>query len=207
MVKAVRHSAKDKQVLMIYIDKKLFGCFHFFITRCKPYIALFSTFLIILLLTAAYSKATYATEVQSKGPNLHRLWHNNCLTCHGHSAEFSRKYLKVEEGKLLGSLHVNNLRLFLHNHYLAGKEVDAIYNMLLAQVSSQPRYQQECSSCHGIAAEFVQKSLILREGELYSRKLESSTRSFLLKHRNLNEKDVEFFMQQLTRVAHEVYRP
>ena len=171
------------------------------------YLVLFAIISMLLLMTTAFSTKANATEMQRSGPDLHRLWDGNCATCHGHSAEFSRKFLKDSEGELLGPLYGNNLRLFLHNHYLAGKEVDAIYNMLLAQASTPPRFQQECSACHGIASEFVRESLILGDGELFSRKLQSSTRSFLGRHRKLNAEDVDFFVKQLTRVAQEVYRP
>jgi hypothetical protein len=42
---------------------------------------------------------------------------------------------------LQGPHHVNDLRRFLHNHYLAGNEVEAIYNMLLAQAINQARFR------------------------------------------------------------------
>ncbi len=192
---------------MIYINKEFPDCFPLLCRNLKQYFVLSPIILMISLLVTTFATRVTATEVFRTGPDLHRLWHTNCVTCHGHSAEFSRKFLRVSEGKLLGLLFENNLRLFLHNHYLAGKEVDAIYNMLLAQASTQPRFQQECSGCHGTAAKFVRESLTLRDGELYSRKMASPTTSFLSAHRKLNAEDVKFFVRQLTRVAHEIYRP
>ena len=192
---------------MIYINKELSDFFPLPIFRHIQYFMMFTIILVALLLATTFTTPVSATEVQRTGQDLHRLWDSNCVTCHGHSAEFSRKFLRVSEGELLGPLYGNNLRLFLHNHYLAGREVDAIYNMLLAQAGTPPRFQQECSACHGIASEFVRESLILRDGELFSRKLQSSTRSFLESHRKLNAEDVDFFVKQLTRVAQEVYRP
>jgi hypothetical protein len=169
---------------------------------------LFAIISTLLLMATVFATKAKATELPRTGLDLHKLWHNKCASCHGHSAEFSRKFLRVSsEGKLLGPLHADNLKLFLFNHYPAGKEVDGIYNMLLAQASTQPRFQQECSDCHGIASEFVRESLILRDGELLSRKLQSSTSSFLGSHRGLSAEDVEFFVEQLTRIANEIYRP
>ncbi len=192
---------------MIYINKEFPDYFPLLCRNLKQYSMLFSIILMIMLMVTTFTTTVTATEVKRTGRDLHRLWDSNCVTCHGHSADFSRKFLKVSGGKLLGPLYGNNLRLFLHNHYLAGKEVDAIYNMLLAQASTKPRFQQECSGCHGKAAEFVRESLILRDDELYSRKMESPTTSFLSAHRKLNEENVKFFVEQLTRVAHEIYRP
>ena len=170
----------------------------------KRYLWFISTLLLSLVVLAT----TIAnSDVMASGPDLHRLWHKKCATCHGHSADFSRAFLKVIDGELQGRLHVNNFRLFLHNHYLAGKEVDSIYAMLLAEASTKPRFKQECSTCHKTAVEFVRESITIRDGILYSSKLETPVRDYLVSHRDLKEEDVEFFMKQLSRLAHEVYRP
>ncbi|KAG1707752.1 hypothetical protein GQR58_003399 [Nymphon striatum] len=147
------------------------------------------------------------SQANSSGPDLHWLWHDRCASCHGHSGDFSRSFLKVSKGELQGRHHITDLRLFLDNHYLAGKEVDTVYNMLLAQASIEARFKNECSRCHETAVEFVRESLILREGVLYSRELNIPTSDTLEHHRRLESKDVEFFTKQLTRVANEVYRP
>ena len=145
--------------------------------------------------------------VRASGIDLHWLWHDRCAACHGHSGDFSRKFLSVSSGELQGPHHVHDLRRFLHSHYLAGHEVDAVYNMLLTQAITQPRFKDECSNCHGTAAELVRDSLELRDGVLYSRNTGRPVRRFLEHHRELNPDDVDFFINALTRVVHEVYRP
>lgn len=175
--------------------------------KIKTLSFLFMSALLILLFITASASSVKATEVKSSSPDLHKLWDSNCYTCHGHSAEFSREFLRVVNGQLKGRLFENNLRLFLHNHYLAGKQVDAIYAMLLTQASVVPRYKKECSGCHQTAAEFVRESLTLKEGVLYSKEMNIPVSNFLGTHRRLNAEDIEFFMQQLTRVANEIYRP
>ena len=180
----------------IQLDRLLFF-------KVKILYYLFMTALLMLLLLTASSTKVEAAEV--KTPDLHKLWDNKCSTCHGHSAEFSREFLKVVDGQLKGRLFENNLRLFLHNHYLAGKEVDSIYAMLLAQINTVPRFKQECSGCHQSAANFVRKALILKDTVLYSNKLEIPVNNFLITHRGLNDEDIGFFVKQLTRVANEVY--
>lgn len=165
-----------------------------------------STFLILVFMTVS-AISIKAAEVKPSRPDLHKLWDSNCVICHGHSAEFSREFLTVSDGQLKGRLFSNDLRLFLHNHYLAGKEVDSVYAMLLAEASTVPRFQKECSRCHQSAAEFVREALILKDGLLFSDQLEISVSNFLTTHRRLNAEDIEFFMEQLTRIANEVYRP
>ena len=167
-----------------------------------------STLLIaLILLSFVFPQAVSASEQKPTGPDLHKFWDNNCSECHGHSAGFSRKFLKVVDGKLQGPLHKNNFRLFLHNHYLVKHQEDAIYDMLLAENLTEPRFKNECSSCHKRAAVFVRESLALRDGEIYSSKLDTPVSSYLESHRGLKAEDIEFFMALLTRVANEVYRP
>jgi hypothetical protein len=138
--------------------------------------------------------------------DLHWLWENRCTDCHGHAGEFSRQFLTDANGELQGRHHVDDLRLFMQNHYLNEDEVDAVYNMLLAQTRTpQARFKNECSRCHGSAATFVRQSLKLRDGQLTSLQSGRSVRTFLATHQDLEPNDVEFFAKQLTRIANEVH--
>ncbi len=141
------------------------------------------------------------------GIDLHWLWDDRCAECHGHSAEFARKFLQVTNDRLEGRHPVRDFRLFLRNHYLSASEVDAVYEMLLAQVRTAPRFKHECSNCHGQASTFVRRTMLLQKGVLLSRGSKQSIRQFMDGHRGLSPDDVEFFVNLLTRVAGEVYRP
>lgn len=143
----------------------------------------------------------------ASGLDLHWLWEDRCADCHGHAGDFARNFLGVSNGELQGRHHVHDLRRFLHNHYLAGHEVDAVYAMLFAQANNQARFRDECSSCHENAASFVRNSLLLRGGVLYGRASGQPVRDFLEHHRKLAPDDVDFFTNVLMRVANEVYRP
>lgn len=145
--------------------------------------------------------------VEAAGIDLHRMWDDRCYDCHGHSAEFARKFLSVSNGELQGRHHVQDLRQFMHNHYVADSEVEAVYTMLYAQVSNQARFKDDCSRCHQTAAVFARRSLEFREGVLYGRKSGLPVRRFLDTHRGLDPDEVDFFTKLLTRVANEVYRP
>ncbi len=166
-----------------------------------------SLFFTLLLLWFVFPQTISATEKKPTGPDLHKFWDKNCSECHGHSADFSRKFLEIVDGKLQGPMHKDSFKTFLNNHYIRRNQQQAIYDMLLAENLIEPRYKNECSSCHKRAAEFVRESLVLREGELYSKKLDSPVSEFLQSHRDLKTEDIEFYMTLLTRVAHEVYRP
>ncbi|WP_299873078.1 hypothetical protein [uncultured Cocleimonas sp.] len=163
--------------------------------------------LALILISFIYPQITSASEKKPFRPDLHKFWDKNCSECHGHSADFARKFLKVVDGKLQGPLHKDSFHLFLHNHYLVKNQQDAIYDMLLAETETLPRFRDECSSCHKRAAEFVRESLVLKDGELYNREDDSETGDFLQSHQDLKAEDIEFYMTLLTRVANEVYRP
>ena len=158
------------------------------------------------MFTAALLMLTSAGAV-SPEPDLHWLWHDRCAGCHGHAADFARNSLHAPDGRLHGRHHEGDLRLFLHNHYLSGHEVDAVYNMLMAQVQTQARFKYECSECHRIASEFIRDSLEFRDGVLYGRDSGNRIRDFLTSHRDMTEEDVEYFNSLLVRIAREIYRP
>jgi len=136
--------------------------------------------------------------------DLHRLWDGRCAECHGHSAEFARSLLTVNDGRLEGRHHRDDLATFLHNHYLAGSHVDEVYTMLLAQAVTPPRFAEECRTCHGSAADFVRDSLVIRDGVLHGRTSSEPVREFLAGHRGLEDADAAFFAELLERVAREV---
>ena len=155
--------------------------------------------LIILLL--------FISKGLSSGTDLHWLWDNQCAECHGHSAEFAQKFLTVTNGQLQGRHHVQGLREFMYSHYTSNFEVDAVYEMLLAQAQTESRFKQECSQCHGSAASFVRQSVLPQDEVLLSRESGQPIRHFLQRHRKLDANDVDFYMSLLNRVAREVYRP
>ncbi len=143
----------------------------------------------------------------SRGIDLHALWDDRCAECHGHSGEFARKYLQITGGLLQGRHHVLDLHRFLQHHYPPDGQVDAIYQMLLAQTSAPPRFSEECSTCHRTAGEFLRASIDLNDGELIIRKSGASVRQFMQNHRNLTHDDIRFYMALFTRLSGEIYRP
>ena len=141
------------------------------------------------------------------GIDLHRMWDDRCFECHGHAAEFARRSLIVSGGQLKGRHHVDDLLLFMSNHYLADSEIDAVYDMLLSQASSFARFKEDCANCHKSAADFARHSLEFRNDVLYGRVSGQPVRDFLSHHRRLDADDVNLFEGVLTRVANEVHRP
>jgi hypothetical protein len=150
-----------------------------------------------LALTAACAPSASALD-------LHAYWDKNCASCHGHAADFARRFLTVKEGKLQGRHHVENLDVFLANHYLDRDLIAPATEMLKAQVSTQPRFRTECGRCHENAAALARDSLALRDGILVSRNSGRPTAEFLAGHARIKPADVPFFVDVLSRVVKEI---
>jgi len=131
------------------------------------------------------------------------LWDDSCADCHGHSGDFARRFLQISDGRLQGRHHVDNLPLFISQHYTTAAQAPAIYAMLQAQTATPPLYQQHCSRCHGSAASLVRRSVILRDGVLLCSRSGQPLHPFLSSHRNLNAQDANFYHRLLTRIAAE----
>jgi len=185
------------------INNHIPSCFPNLIFQSKQLFLL----VVLIIFSFVFSQTIFAEEQKPSGPDLHKFWDKNCSECHGHSADFSRKFLKVVDGKLQGPMHKDSFKSFLNNHYIRRNQQNAIYDMLLAENQIEPRYKNECSSCHKSAAEFVRESITLRDGKILISKQDTPVSDFLESHRGLKAEDVEFFMTLLTRVANEVYRP
>lgn len=135
--------------------------------------------------------------------DLHAMWDNRCAGCHGHSADFARRFLTVEGGKLRGRHHRDDLDRFLPNHYLAPDLVAPVIAMLAAQASATPRFRERCGGCHQTAAELARDKLSLRDGELVDRESGRRMRDFLPGHGRLPAAEAPFFVDLLTRLVRE----
>lgn len=134
-------------------------------------------------------------------------WDSRCEECHSDVDDFARKFLWAIDGQLQGQHHIDDLRLFMGNHYLPKHIFEAFYDMLLAKANSPARFKSECSSCHSSAEEFIRKSIIIRFGELRGVETGMAVPEFLQTHQGLQKADIEFFTRLLTRVIDVMYRP
>lgn len=139
--------------------------------------------------------------------DLHWFWDQRCEDCHGHAAEFARNFLTVENGKLVGRHHRDDLLLFLKNHGVPEPRVKPIYDMLLAQTGADSRFKDKCGGCHKTAAGLVRDTLVVQDGMLRGRNSGRPVADFLKRHGKLKPDEVPFFVNLLTRVEREVNSP
>jgi len=129
------------------------------------------------------------------------IWDSRCEECHGESARFAGKFLWAIDGQLQGRHHVNDLPLFMHNHYIPEHEIEPIRNLLLAQANSSARFDTECGACHGGAQQFVAASIRVTGSGVTGLESGMDVSEFLPTHRELQSADVSFYQQLFARVA------
>lgn len=150
-----------------------------------------------IILAAALAPAARALDV-------HRYWDTTCGECHGHSADFARRFLSVKDGELQGRHHVTDLRKFLANHYTSADLAEPVYRMLLAQRQTAPLFRSKCGGCHRTASEFAREFLVMRDGVLVGRETQQPVAEFLKGHGRLSPADQKVMLGVLTRVEREV---
>ena len=154
--------------------------------------------LLLRLLTIVTVYAVFST--QATAADLHRVWEDRCTQCHDEAGDFARQFLVESEGRLYGSQPNRDVREFLHNHYLVDEEVDRVYAMLLAQVTSGMRFKNQCGGCHAKAAELVREN-----SDLLLAKSRQPVREFLRGHGGIkNDEEFTFFLDLLNRLDQEI---
>jgi hypothetical protein len=133
-------------------------------------------------------------------------WDNRCEECHGDADAFASKYLWVVDGKLQGQHHVDDLQLFMHNHYIPDHEIEKMTEMLQAQANNMARYVDECGNCHGRAQEFVRTSINTWGDEPVGVESGIPISEYLQSHQGLTKSGAEFFVHLITRVLSQIPR-
>ena len=83
-----------------------------------------------------------------------------------------------------------------------------MYDMLLAQnYNTEEKYMNQCSSCHGKAADFVRDSLLRSSAENLLTQKSQPIDEFLKDHRKLSAEDVAFFTRLFIRIDQEIRGP
>lgn len=129
------------------------------------------------------------------------IWDDRCEECHGDPVKFAGKYLWKIEGQLQGQHHIDNLKLFMGNHYIPDHAIETIRDMLLTHANSPVRFIAECGDCHGDAADFVEKSIWVRGNAITGMGTGKDLSEFLPGHEGLQGEDITFYLKLFARIA------
>ncbi len=136
--------------------------------------------------------------------DLHAYWDGRCASCHGHAAQFARKFLRVESGRLIGTHHKDGVEAFLAHHYLTAELHAPVVSMLKAQVQSPPVFAAKCAGCHGTAADFARASLRLEKDVLIGKRSGKPVVDYLKTHGGVNANEAATVVESLRRLVTEV---
>lgn len=150
-----------------------------------------SLWLVLLLVSSPGGSAERSADA---------AWENRCEECHGDADEFAQKYLWDDDGTLQGQHHVDDLHLFMENHYLPAHEVDKLNEMLRGHANKLTRFAEQCGSCHASAEEFVRSSISTWGDEISGVETGVPVSRFLLEHEGLKPEEAEFFTRLIVRV-------
>lgn len=148
------------------------------------------------LLIVALAFSSLASGVRD-GP---AIWDSRCEQCHGDPVDFANKYLWNQDGQLQGQHHVDDMHLFMQNHYIPAHEIDIVHDMLLDEANSPRRFEEECSECHGEVGEFVEASFWVGKKSISSNS-GNDVGEFMLTHRELTEAEVTFYLKLFYRAV------
>jgi hypothetical protein len=129
------------------------------------------------------------------------IWDSRCEECHDDPVVFAQKYLWDIDGQLQGQHHIDNLSLFMKNHYIPKHEIEAVNTMLLSQANSPLRFKTECSSCHGEVKDFIENSLWVSRGGITGMQTGMDIGEFLPTHQELQPEGVSFYQKLFARIA------
>lgn len=129
------------------------------------------------------------------------VWDNKCEECHGDPVRFSKKYLWNIDGLLQGQHHVEDLELYLRQHYVPAYAFESIQNLLMRSANSPLRFNSECSHCHGEITGFVKESIWVRGNSVTGLESGDDLRVFLPGHEGLQSVDVNFYLKLFARTA------
>ena len=107
----------------------------------------------------------------------------------------------VVDGRLEGRHHKEDLPLFFQNHYIPDHEIEAMSEMLARTANSPLRFDNECGSCHGELAVFLEKSIWVRGEAMTAMGVGMEVDEYLKTHQELGEEDIEFYLKLFTRMT------
>lgn len=140
----------------------------------------------------------------ASGLDLHRYWDDRCAECHGHSAAFARKHLRVVDGKLAGKSHRSGIEGFLANHHANAELAPQLIAMLTAQATTVPVYAAKCAGCHETAAQLARGSLALKGEDVVVKSSGIPVAELLKRHGKLTPPEATEMVETLKRIVREV---
>lgn len=144
----------------------------------------------MLLLLAAVADARDGEDV----------WNSRCEECHGEPGRFAGKFLWYIDGQLQGRHHIDDLALFMQNHYIPDHEIDLINELLSRHANSMVRYRDECSECHQDPLQLAREALWITDTGVRVIKTGDDIADFVVEHRDMPGDEAVYYQELFSRM-------
>jgi len=148
----------------------------------------------------------FCLSTSASARDAHASWDSICEECHGDADKFAAKYLWVVDDRLQGRHHIDDLHLFLQNHYIPAHEIEKITAMLKSHSNDMARYGDYCGGCHGDAEAFARNSINTWGDEPSGVESGIPVSEYLQSHQGLSKPEAEFFTRLISRVISQMPR-
>jgi len=131
----------------------------------------------------------------------HGIYERRCRTCHTeHGADLARQKFKIEQDVLTVARTGAKVDVLLRKHHgvaLSVADTTALLTLFKSGIQWAGVYQRLCSRCHEKAVVFARERLLLREGQIVSRKGGGEVGALLTQHGGATDAEIATLLEML----------
>lgn len=142
----------------------------------------------------------------------HSIYERRCHTCHvEHGADLARQKFKLDNDVLTVARTGARVEVLLRKHHgvtLPVEETAALLALFKSGIHWAGVYQRLCARCHEKAVGFARERLLLRDGQIVSRKTGGEVGALLTKHGGATDAEITTLLEMLRyQLVTEVKKP
>ena len=131
----------------------------------------------------------------------HGIYERRCNGCHvEHGADLARQKFTLDKDVLSVSRSDVRVDVLLRKHHgvtLTPPEASALVTLFKSGIKWAGVYQRLCARCHDKAVGFARERLLLREGEVVSRRNGVEVGAFLKQHGGATDEEIATLIEML----------
>jgi cytochrome c5 len=142
-----------------------------------------------------------ATLPASAQEDPHKVYERRCNGCHvEHGADLARQKFKLDHDVLSVARTGARVDVLLRKHHgvtLTGAETAALLTLFKSGIQWAGVYQRLCARCHDKAVGFARERLVLRDGQIVSRKSGVDVGEMLKQHGGATDAEIATLLEML----------
>lgn len=166
------------------------------------------TSLAVFAMTAVMLSATLAQAQEDP----HGIYERRCHGCHAeHGADLARQKFKIDNDVLTVVRTGTRVEVLLRKYHgvvLSAAETTALLTLFKSGIQWAGVYQRLCARCHDKAAGFARERLLVRDGQIVSRKTGGEVGTLLTQHGGATDAEISTLLEMLRyQLVTEVKKP